>query len=77
MTKKGQARKKLPQSKVERARKKKKVQKTLPPPERIQHQQVPKVKFQVPKKAQRVTNQLAQKVMKRGQRAVKTLVVSR
>jgi len=31
----------------------------------------------VPRKAQRVTNQLAQKVTKRGQRAVKTLVVSR
>jgi len=42
---KGRARKKLLQLKAEKARKKEKVQKTLPPPERIQHQQVPKATF--------------------------------
>jgi len=45
VTKKGGARKKLLQLKVEKARKKEKAQKTLPPPERIQHQQAPKAKF--------------------------------
>lgn len=45
VTKKGRARKKLLQLKVEKARKKEKVQKTLQPPEWIQHQQVPKAKF--------------------------------